>query len=114
MKTLEEINGMFWHSVAAELHSAMSMRWLPIAGISKLSGVPEKQIEIMLSGVPPKREPKVSEIVAVMASLGIALEIDTYNIDGLYSVGAHNSEDNQLSILDVLGQGWEPERGIDD
>jgi hypothetical protein len=108
MRTIEEINGRFWHSVAAELHSAMSQKWLPIAGIAKISGVPSRQIEAMLSGVPPNREPKVSDIIAVMAVFGTALDIDTYNIDDVYAVTGPVPYDKQLSILDVLGQGWAP------
>ncbi len=114
MRTLEEINGKFWHGVAAELHSAMSQRWLPIAGISKISGVPEKQIEAMLSGVPPKREPKVSDIVAVMAVFDIGPEINTFRIDDVYSATAPVPYEKQLSILDVLGQSWNPESSHDD
>jgi len=112
MKTLEEINGMFWHSIAAHLHEAMSCKWLTIAGISKASGVPEKQIEAMLSGVPSKREPKISDIIAVMAVFGIAPEIDTFVIDSFHA-DAKSEEERQLSILDVLGQNWNPEGGND-
>ena len=112
MRTLEEITGMFWHSVAAHLHEAMSMKWIPIAGIAKASGVPEKQIEAMLSGVSPKREPKISDIIAVMAVFGIAPEIDVFHTDGIRPVTP--SESTQLSILDVLGQGWTPEGDHDD
>lgn len=112
MRTLEETNGMFWHSVAAHLHEAMSTRWIPIAGIAKVSGVPEKQIEAMLSGVSPKREPKISDIIAVMAVFGIAPEIDVFHTDHVSALPVR--EDRQLSILDVLGQGWNPEGGHDD
>jgi len=107
MKSLEEIKGMFWHSVAANLHEAMSCRWLTIEGISKASGVPERQIEIMLSGVPSKREPKVSDIIAVMAVFGIAPEIDTFVVDEFHANPKSEGE-RQLSILDVLGQEWNP------
>ena len=108
MRTLEEISGRFWHGVAAELHGAMSHKWLPLAGIAKVSGVPEKQIEAMLSGVPPKREPKVSDIIAVMAVFGIAPEIETFSVDDVYAVTGPVPYEKQLSILDVLGQGWDP------
>jgi hypothetical protein len=101
MKTTEEITGMFWHSIAAHLHEAMSCKWLTIAGISNASGVPEKLIEAMLSGVPQKREPKISDIIAVMAVFGIAPEIDVFQIDHAPSPPVR--EDRQLSILDVLG-----------
>ena len=110
MRTIEEVNGMFWHSVAAHLHEAMSQRWLPIAGIAKVSGVPERQIEAMLSGVAPKREPKISDIIAVMAVFGIAPEIDVYHAHSLHDDKAPDPNERQLSILDVLGQGWDPER----
>lgn len=113
MKTVEEIQGMFWHSIAAHLHEAMSCKWLPIAGISKTSGVPEKLIEVMLSGVPSKREPKVSDIIAVMAVFGIAPEVDVFHLDSPYTVTG-SAPERQLSILDVLGQGWNPEGGRDD
>ncbi len=113
MRTLEEINGMFWHSIAAHLHEAMSCKWLTIAGISKASGVPEKQIEAILSGVPSKREPKISDIIAVMAVFGIAPEIDTFVIDE-FQVGIERDGPKQLSILDVLGQSWNPESSHDD
>ena len=112
MQTLEETNGMFWHSVAAHLHEAMSTRWIPIAGIAKVSGVPEKQIEAMLSGVSPKREPKISDIIAVMAVFGIAPEIDVFQTN--HAPSPPMREDRQLSILDVLGQGWTPEGDRDD
>jgi len=105
-RTIEEITGMFWHSVAAHLHEAMSCKWLTIAGISNASGVPERMIEAMLSGVPHKREPKISDIIAVMAVFGIAPEIDIFHTGGIRPVPP--SEDRQLSILDVLGQNFDP------
>jgi hypothetical protein len=114
MKTTEEITGMFWHSVAAHLHEAMSTKWLTIEGISNVSGVPEKQIEAMLSGVPQKREPRISDVIEVMAVFNIAPEIDVFQIDDIYAVKAPSSDERQLSILDVLGQGWTPEGDRDD
>lgn len=114
MKTVEEITGMFWHSVAAHLHEAMSCKWLTIAGISNASGVPEKLIEAMLSGVPQKREPKISDIIAVMAVFDIAPEIDVFQIHNIYAAKAPEPGERQLSILDVLGQGWAPEGDRDD
>ena len=112
-RTIEEVTGMFWHSVAAHLHEAMSCKWLTIAGISNASGVPERLIEAMLSGVPHKREPKISDIIAVMAVFGIAPEIDTFIVDEFHA-NPKSEGGRQLSILDVLGQGWEPEGSRDD
>ena len=114
MKSVEEIQGMFWHSVAAHLHEAMSCKWLTIEGISNVSGVPEKLIEAMLSGVPSKREPRISDIIAVMAVFKIAPEIDVFAIDDVYADEGPKPGERQLSILDVLGQGWNPEGGHDD
>ena len=48
----------------------------------------------------------VSDIIAVMAVFGIAPELDTFSIDDVYAVTGPVPYDKQLSILDVLGQGW--------
>lgn len=114
MKTIEEIKGMFWHSVAAHLHEAMSCKWLTIQGISNASGVPEKLIEAMLSGVPSKREPKISDVIAVMAVFNIAPEIDTFPIDDVYANDGPKPGERQLSILDMLGMGGISEGERDD
>lgn len=114
MKTIEEIKGMFWHSVAAHLHQAMSCKWLTVAGISKASGVPERLIEVMLSGVPSKREPKISDIIAVMAVFKIAPEIDVFAIDDVYANDGPKPGERQLSILDMLGLNGEPNEDRDD
>ena len=111
MRTLEEINGMFWHSIAASIHEGMARRWLPVAGIAKASGVPERQVVALLSGTPSGREPRVSEIIAVMAVFNIYPQIDIDDIEDVRDIidrqDREQSQD-QFSILDVLGQAWGP------
>ena len=111
MRTLEEINGMFWHSIAASIHEGMARRWLPVAGIAKASGVPEKQVAALLSGTPTGREPRVSEIIAVMAVFKIYPQIDIDDIEDVRDIIERQDlerSSSQLSILDVIGQGWAP------
>ena len=99
---------MFWHNIAASIHEGMARRWLPVAGIAKASGVPEKQVAALLSGTPTGREPRVSEIIAVMAVFNIYPQIDIDDIEGVRDIADREDrerDNGQLSILDVIGQG---------
>ncbi len=107
MARFEEVSAMFWHSIASELHKELSIRWLPVAGLSRLSGLPERTIESILSGLPPRREPKISEILALMFAVGITPVLETFRVDDVdlamtaYREGA-SGDDSQLSLIDRI------------